>query len=252
MPSALLDIRSLSVSTHGQEIIHDVSLSVEPGETHLLMGPNGSGKTTLLSALMGDPRCTITGGSIFFHGSDVTEMAPEQRAALGMFLSFQHPPEIPGVTLPSFARAAVNVLAEKRGEQHVAPAPFLASFKDQLAAVDLEMEQANRGVNEGYSGGEKKKAELLQLLMLRPSLALLDEIDSGLDIDATARVLDLLIRYQKQTNAGILLVSHNPRLLELMSPQRISIMVEGKIAATGGREIGEKIGREGFTSYEQH
>ncbi|MDO8490354.1 MAG: Fe-S cluster assembly ATPase SufC [bacterium] len=245
-----LSVKDFSVSVNGTRIVNRVSLAVQAGTIHILMGPNGSGKSSLLYALMGHPCYVIEEGEILLNENSVTMLAPEERARLGLFLSFQHPVEVSGVSFPSFLRAASNAIAIARGEEQMAPAPFVAEVKEHANTLDLSGAFMTRSVNVGFSGGEKKKAEIIQLLTLKPSIALLDEIDSGLDIDAVRMVCDVLGDYQKQSGAGILLVTHNPRILNLIKPDAVSVMVGGRIVASGGEELAEKIEQEGFRAYE--
>lgn len=245
-----LEVTNLSVAVNGVNVVSDVSFVVAPGETHVLMGPNGSGKSSLLYALMGHPRYVITAGRIMLDGMEITHESPENRATSGLFLSFQHPVEVPGVTMPSMVRAAANAIAKKQGGAELAPAPFVTALKEYASRVDLLYAHLNRGVNEGFSGGEKKKSEIIQLLTLKPKTALLDEIDSGLDIDAVKTVLDALCEYKKETSAGLLLVTHNPRILDLIAADTVTVLMRGSIVASGGREVVERIEKEGFAAYE--
>lgn len=236
-----LRIEDLHVFRDGQEIISGVSLAIRPGEVHALMGPNGSGKSTLANALMGHPSYEITSGRILVDGQDVTKLPPHERAKLGMFLSMQYPPEIPGVTVAAFLRAALNSL---RGE----PMPvleFRSLLREKMSELEIDFAFARRHLNEGFSGGEKKRAEVLQMSVLGPKYAILDETDSGLDIDAFKVVADGINR-MKSSDTGILLITHYTRMLKHVTPDKVHVMKAGKIARTGGKELAEEIERDGF------
>lgn len=245
---AFFELRNVSVSVHGTRILSDVSLRVQKGETHLLMGPNGSGKSTLLYGIMGRPGYMFDSGDIFLNGESVISLSPEERAWRGIFLSFQQPIEIPGVSLGSMIRTAKNAISE-HGDPKVmplSPTVLAPRLKESAEKLTLPVELLSRGVNEGFSGGEKKKAELLQALLLEPSLLLLDEIDSGLDIDSARIVIDTLVDYQKRTGATVLLVSHNPRVLDRIKPDRVTVMDEGRVVKTGDANLAEEIAKSGF------
>ena len=221
MSAQLLQIKDLSVKVEDKEILHNVDLNLNKGETHVLMGPNGAGKSTLGYALMGNPRYEITDGHIFFNGKDITEESPAERARDGIFLSFQNPIEVPGITLGNFIRTA------------------------------LDEEYADRDLNVGFSGGEKKKAEILQLLMLKPSLAILDETDSGLDVDAVRTVSRGVEEYQKNKNGALLIITHSTRILEALHVDATHILADGKMVASGDSSLVDEINTNGFEKYIQ-
>ena len=239
---ALLTIENLSVEIEEKELLHGVSMEVGGGETHVLMGPNGAGKSTLGYTVMGSPEYKVTGGSIFFDGADITNETPDQRAKRGIFLSFQNPVEIPGITLSDFLRNALEQVTGQRMK--------LWDFKKQLkAAMDvLQMDAAyaDRDLNVGFSGGEKKKAEILQLLMLKPKLAILDETDSGLDVDAVRTVSAGIAAYRKSCGGSLLIITHNTKILEALSVDRAHIVADGKIVREGGAELIAEINEHGF------
>lgn len=246
MAEQILNVSGLSVSAGEKAILHGIDLSVGAGETHVLVGPNGAGKSTLGSALMGDARFTVTAGSINFAGNDITDATPDARARAGMFLSFQTPLEVPGLTLASFIRACVQ---QRTGK----PLKFFTFRKEMAAAMDrLEMSQsyADRDLNVGFSGGERKKAEILQLLMLKPSFAILDETDSGLDVDAVRIVSSAVSEYQKSSGASLLVITHNTKILDSIHVDRTHIMVKGRLAASGGADLLREVSESGFEKYE--
>ncbi len=238
----LLTVKDLHVNVEDKEILHGVDLTINKGETHVLMGPNGTGKSTLGYALMGNPRYQITEGEIWFQGENITEEAVNERAKNGIFLSFQNPLEVPGVTLSAFIRSALEQKTGKRIR--------LWDFKKELARtmeiLQMDPSYAERDLNVGFSGGEKKKAEILQLLMLKPSLAILDETDSGLDVDAVRTVSRGIEEYQKNCDGGLLIITHSTRILEYLSVDDTHVMVEGKIVKTGDASLVDEINEKGF------
>lgn len=238
----LLTVKDLHVNVEDKEILHGVDLMINKGETHVLMGPNGTGKSTLGYALMGNPRYSVTEGEIWFQGKNITEEAVNERAKDGIFLSFQNPLEVPGVTLSAFIRSALEQKTGKRIR--------LWDFKKELARtmeiLQMDPSYAERDLNVGFSGGEKKKAEILQLLMLRPSLAILDETDSGLDVDAVRTVSRGIEEYQKNCDGGLLIITHSTRILEYLSVDDTHVMVEGKIVKTGDASLVDEINEKGF------
>ena len=242
----LLSVRDLHVQVGEKEILHGVNLSVGTDETHVLLGPNGTGKSTLGYAITGNPAYQVTRGSITFDGEDITAMPVNERAKKGVFLSFQNPLEVPGVTLSSFIRNAVEQKTGKRIR--------LWEFKKQLEAamelLDMDKSYAERDLNVGFSGGEKKKAEILQLLMLKPKLAILDETDSGLDVDAVRTVSAGIREYQKNSEGSLLVITHSTKILESLPVDYTHVMVEGKIIKTGGAELVDEINESGFAGYE--
>lgn len=238
----LLTVKDLHVNVEDKEILHGVDLTINKGETHVLMGPNGTGKSTLGYALMGNPRYSVTEGEIWFQGKNITEEAVNERAKNGIFLSFQNPLEVPGVTLSAFIRSALEQKTGKRIR--------LWDFKKELARtmeiLQMDPSYAERDLNVGFSGGEKKKAEILQLLMLKPSLAILDETDSGLDVDAVRTVSRGIEEYQKNCDGGLLIITHSTRILEYLSVDDTQVMVEGKIVKTGDASLVDEINEKGF------
>lgn len=238
----LLTVKDLHVNVEDKEILHGVDLTINKGETHVLMGPNGTGKSTLGYALMGNPRYSVTEGEIWFQGKNITEEAVNERAKYGIFLSFQNPLEVPGVTLSAFIRSALEQKTGKRIR--------LWDFKKELARtmeiLQMDPSYAERDLNVGFSGGEKKKAEILQLLMLKPSLAILDETDSGLDVDAVRTVSRGIEEYQKNCDGGLLIITHSTRILEYLSVDDTHVMVEGKIVKTGDASLVDEINEKGF------
>ena len=241
----LLKVQGLTVTAEDTELLHGAELTIGEGETHVLMGPNGAGKSTLGSTIMGSPEYTVTGGSIFFDGEDITEESADKRAKRGLFISFQNPIEIGGITLSDFMRTALEQITGKRIK--------LFDFRKRLyAAMDiLEMDHsyADRDLNVGFSGGEKKKAEILQLLMLRPRLAILDETDSGLDVDAVKTVSKGIEEYLKSCGGSLLIITHNTKILEAINVDRTHIIVSGRIVAEGGAELVDDVNRGGFEKY---
>ena len=241
----LLNVKNLYVDVEEKQILHGVDLSIGKGETHVLMGPNGTGKSTLGYALMGNPRYTIKSGEIWFQGKNITEAPVNERAKAGIFLSFQNPLEVPGVTLSSFIR---NALEQKTGKRQ-----RLYDFKKELERtmeiLQMDPSYAERDLNVGFSGGEKKKAEILQLLMLKPSLAILDETDSGLDVDAVRTVSKGVCEYQKDKEGSLLIITHNTKILESLHVDYTHVLVDGKIVTTGGAELVEEINNNGFDRF---
>ena len=238
----LLTVKDLHVNVEDKEILHGVDLTINKGETHVLMGPNGTGKSTLGYALMGNPRYSVTEGEIWFQGKNIKEESVNERANDGIFLSLQNPLEVPGVTLSAFIRSALEQKTGKRIR--------LWDFKKELARtmeiLQMDPSYAERDLNVGFSGGEKKKAEILQLLMLKPSLAILDETDSGLDVDAVRTVSRGIEEYQKNCDGGLLIITHSTRILEYLSVDDTHVMVEGKIVKTGDASLVDEINEKGF------
>lgn len=241
MSKALLEIKDLSVKVEDRTILNGVDLTINKGETHVLMGPNGTGKSTLVSTIMGDPNYEVTGGKIFIDGTDITDEPADVRAREGLFLSFQSPEEIPGVTVENFLRMAKSA-REKRPIKILA---FQKELQKRMAELDMDPSYAERYLNVGFSGGEKKKTEILQLLMLNPKLAMLDETDSGLDVDAVRIVSKGIQAYRSRDNA-VLIITHNAKILEGMDIDYVHVLENGKIARTGGRELADEILENGF------
>ena len=236
-----LKIENLHVSVGEKEILKGINLTINTGETHAIMGPNGNGKSTLLSAIMGHPKYTITKGNIYLDDQDVIQMSVDQRSKAGIFLGMQYPQEIPGVTTSDFLRAEVNAHQEKP----VSLFKFIRELEKNVADLKLDENLAHRYLNEGFSGGEKKRNEILQMKLLQPKFALLDEIDSGLDVDAL-RVVSEAINSMRNDDFGCVMVSHYERLFELVKPTHVHVLVKGQIVMTGGYELVEKIDSEGY------
>lgn len=243
--SELLQIKDLHVNVEDKEILHGLDLSAGKGETHVIMGPNGAGKSTLGHAIMGNPSYTVTGGSISFNGEEITEMSATERAKAGMFLSFQNPIEVPGISLSNFIRNALDQRTGKRARLW----EFRKNLEKKLDLLGMDRSYADRDLNVGFSGGEKKKAEILQLLMLNPSLAILDETDSGLDVDAV-RIVSMGIRaFQESGEGTLLIITHSTRILDALDVDYTHILVNGKIVKTGDAGLVDEINRNGFESY---
>ncbi|MSR86134.1 Fe-S cluster assembly ATPase SufC [Candidatus Woesearchaeota archaeon] len=237
-----LEIKDLHIEVNGTEIIKGVSLTFQSGKVHALMGPNGSGKSTLANALMGHPKYKITKGHIILDGKDITHEKPNIRANLGLFLSFQYPAEITGVTINNFLRTAVNNKREKK----YSIVEFHNLLKEKMKELNIDISFIKRYINEGFSGGEKKKMEILQLSMLEPKYALLDETDSGMDVDAIRIVAEGINKVKQNKDMGIILITHYQRILDYLQPDEVSILFKGKIVATGGQELAKRIEKEGF------
>ena len=243
--NALLCCRGLSAAVEGKPILHEIDLQVPQGQVHVLMGPNGAGKSTLGHVLMGDPAYAVTGGEISFDGADITELAPDKRSHAGLFLSFQAPVEIPGVPLRSFLRAAM----EGRGPK-LKNKDFNKRVRNLAAELDMDEAYLDRELGVGFSGGEKKKVEMLQLLLLAPKLAILDETDSGLDVDALSVVSRGMEAYRTTCEGTLLIITHNTRILERLSVDRVHVMVAGRMVAEGPASLIDEIDAEGFERYE--
>jgi Fe-S cluster assembly ATP-binding protein len=241
----MLSIRQLSAGVEGREILKRIDLEVRAGEVHAVMGPNGSGKSTLAQVLAGHPGYTVTAGEVTYLGQDLLAMPPEERARAGLFLAFQYPVEIPGVNNAYFLKAALNERRVRQGLEELDAMEFLALLEDKLALVEMDRSFVNRAVNEGFSGGEKKRNEILQMAMLEPTLAILDETDSGLDIDALKVVARGVNRLRRPDNAMIL-VTHYQRLLEYVQPDHVHVLFDGRIVTSGGRELALELERRGY------
>lgn len=239
----LLKIEGLHVSVGEKEILHGVNLSLGSDETHVLMGPNGTGKSTLGYAITGNPMYTVNSGRIIFDGRDITEMPVNERARAGIFLSFQNPPEIPGVTLSAFIRGAL----EERGNK-LRLWDFKKKLSETMKLLNMDESYAERDLNVGFSGGEKKKAEILQMLMLEPRLAILDETDSGLDVDAVRTVSEGVRLYRDRVGGSLLIITHSTRILEALTVDRTHVMEGGIIVRTGGAELVDLINERGFSA----
>jgi len=242
---SLLIIKDLQASVANKPILKGVDLTVETGSVHAIMGPNGSGKSTLAQVLAGNPAYEVTGGSVTYDGKDLLAMAPEERAQAGIFLAFQYPVEIPGVSNAYFLRAAYNEIRKARGEDEVDPLEFADIMEEKLELVDMDSSMLNRSVNTGFSGGEKKRNEILQMAVLEPRLGILDETDSGLDIDALRVVADGVNKLKRPTNATIV-VTHYQRLLNYIVPDYVHVLVNGRIAKSGGKELALELEEKGY------
>ena len=241
----LLEIQNLNVDIEKKHVIDGVNLVVNPGETHVLMGPNGAGKSTLGYTIMGNPRYTVSNGKIFFDGEDITELGADKRAQKGIFLSFQAPLEVPGISLESFIRTA---LQQKTGER-VKLFQFQKQLKETMKLLNMDENYASRDLNVGFSGGERKKSEILQLLMLSPKLAILDETDSGLDVDAVRTVSKGIEEYQKRMNGALIIITHSTKILESLKVDKTHVLVKGKIIKEGDGSLVEEINANGFEQF---
>ncbi|MCC7103659.1 MAG: Fe-S cluster assembly ATPase SufC [Chloroflexi bacterium] len=240
-------MEGLRVSVEGKEILRGVDLTVKPGETHAIMGPNGSGKTSLANTLMGHPKYVVTGGSVRFEGEDILSLRPDLRAHKGIFLAFQYPVAIPGVSLGNFLRAALKEVEEGRGQKFSSALEYRRLLKSKMDLLKMDPSFATRYLNEGFSGGEKKRAEVLQMAILRPRLAIMDETDSGLDIDALRTVAEG-VNTIKQDNPemSVVVITHYQRLLNYIKPDVVHVLVKGRIVQSGGQELVERLEREGY------
>ncbi len=246
--SSALEIKNLHVSVDGQPILKGINLLVRQGETHALIGPNGSGKSTLAYTLAGHPFYEPTAGQIIFDGQDVLEMEPDERSRAGLFLAFQYPVAVPGVTVANFLRQAIN--ARRRAENPDDPGISIPAFrrllKERMDLVELDHKFAGRYLNEGFSGGEKKRAEILQMATLEPRIAIMDETDSGLDIDAVRIVADGTTRLSKRLNMGILIITHYQRILNYIQPDHVHVLVGGRIVESGGPDLALQLEERGY------
>lgn len=247
MSEQLLQINQIHADIEEKEILHGVSLNINPGETHVLMGPNGAGKSTLGHVLMGNPKYHISSGNLIFKGNDITGESTDKRARDGIFLSFQEPLEVPGLSLESFIRSAIR---QKIGRP-IRVWEFHKELKKAMDVLQLDESYTQRSLNVGFSGGEKKKAEILQLMMLKPSLAILDETDSGLDVDAVRLVSEGVRAYQREQKGALLIITHSTRILEALHVDYTHVMVDGHIVATGDSSLVDKINEEGYESFIQ-
>jgi Fe-S cluster assembly ATP-binding protein len=241
----MLDIKDLRASVEGREILKGVSLTVNVGEVHAIMGPNGSGKSTLARALSGHPAYEVTGGAVTFNGKDLLDLDPEERACEGVFMAFQYPVEIPGVNNSYFLKAALNAQRKYRGETELDAMEFMDLVKDRLQVLHIDSDLLKRPVNEGFSGGEKKRNEIFQMLVLQPSLAILDETDSGLDIDALKTVAEG-VNAMRSPDRAIIVVTHYQRLLNYIVPDFVHVLSEGRIVKSGGKDLALELEEKGY------
>jgi len=244
---SLLEVNNLQVEIDGKQILNGLGLSVNAGEVHAIMGPNGSGKSTLSYVLAGKENYQVTGGSVRFDGEDLLALEPDERAAKGLFLAFQYPLEIPGVTTMTFLRTAVNAVRKKRGEAEISTPDFLRFVREKAAALHIDPDMLKRAVNVGFSGGEKKRNEILQMAMLEPAYAVLDETDSGLDIDALKVVAEGVNKLRSPKRA-IVVITHYQRLLNYIVPDFVHVMAKGRIVRSGGPELALELEQKGYAA----
>ncbi|HYW61261.1 MAG TPA: Fe-S cluster assembly ATPase SufC [Xanthobacteraceae bacterium] len=245
----MLEIKDLQVTVDGREILKGLDLAVNKGEVHAIMGPNGSGKSTLAHVLAGKDQYEVTGGTVTFEGADLLALEPDERAAKGIFLAFQYPLEIPGVTTMNFLREAINAQRKKRGETELLPPEFIKRVREAAAKLGVDQEMLRRPVNVGFSGGEKKRNEILQMALLGPKLAVLDETDSGLDIDALKVVADGVNRLRSPERAMVV-ITHYQRLLDHIVPDIVHVLSRGRIVRTGGKELALELEAKGYAAYQ--
>jgi Fe-S cluster assembly ATP-binding protein len=244
---AELQIKNLHVTAADKQILKGVDLHVRAGEFHALMGPNGSGKSTLANAIMGHPNLEVTEGQILFDGEDITEADPDERARAGLFMAFQYPVAIPGVTVTKYLRMVMNAHREARGEPEISLKEFRKTVEAAMELTKVPREFSSRYLNEGFSGGEKKRMEILQLALQQPGIAILDETDSGLDIDALNTVAYGVNEVARASDMGVLIITHYQRILHMVEPARVSIMFEGRIVKEGGPELVEQLEKQGYS-----
>lgn len=241
----MLEVKNLHATINGKEILKGINLVIKTGEVHAIMGPNGSGKSTLSAVLVGNPMYEVTQGEVTFNGKDLLAMAPEDRAHEGLFLSFQYPVEIPGVSMTNFMRAAINEKRKYQGQEPMSAGDFIKLMKEKRKVVELDSKLSNRSVNEGFSGGEKKRNEIFQMAMLEPTLSILDETDSGLDVDAL-RVVAEGVNKLKRPDTSTIVITHYDRLLDLIKPDIVHVLFNGRIVKTGGPELAREIEDKGY------
>jgi len=247
---AMLEIKNLHASVEGNEILKGIDLTINPGEVHAIMGPNGSGKSTLAQVLAGRDEYEVTEGQVLYNGKDLLEMEPEERAGEGVFLAFQYPVEIPGVSNTYFLKAALNAVRKSRGEEELDAMDFLQLVRAKLKVLHIDESLLNRPVNEGFSGGEKKRNEIFQMAVLDPKLAILDETDSGLDIDALKAVADG-VNALRSSSRAMLMITHYQRLLNYIVPDYVHVLADGKIQKSGGKELALELEAKGYSWLEQ-
>ena len=247
---ALLEVKDLKVSVADREILHGLTLTVNEGEVHAIMGPNGSGKSTLSHVIAGKPGYEVTGGEVLFKGEDLFAMEPNERAAKGVFLAFQYPVEIPGVATMNFLRTALNAQRKARGEDELSTPDFLKRVREVSGSLGIPQEMLKRGVNVGFSGGEKKRNEVLQMALFQPSLCILDEMDSGLDIDAL-RIASEGVNALRTPNRSMIVITHYQRLLDYIVPDVVHVMSKGKVVRSGGKELALELEANGYAQYQE-
>lgn len=241
----MLEVKNLHATIAGKEILRGINLTINDGETHVIMGPNGSGKSTLSAVLVGNPLYTVTSGEAYFNGKNLLEMKPEDRAHEGLFLSFQYPVEIPGVSMTNFMRAAINEKRKYKGQEPLNAADFMKLMREKRKVVELDSKLSHRSVNEGFSGGEKKRNEIFQMAMLEPTLSILDETDSGLDVDAL-RIVAEGVNKLKTPISSTIVITHYERLLDIIKPDIIHVLYNGRIVKTGGPQLAKEIEAKGY------
>ena len=241
----MLEVKNLQATIAGKEILKGINLTVKDGEVHAIMGPNGSGKSTLSAVLTGNPLYTVIGGEAIFNGKNLLDMKPEDRAREGLFLSFQYPVEIPGVSMTNFMKAAVNAKREYEGKEPLKAAEFMKLMREKRSLVELDSKLAHRSVNEGFSGGEKKRNEIFQMAMLEPKLSILDETDSGLDVDAMRIVAEGVNKMHNEKTSTIV-ITHYERLLDMIKPDVVHVLYKGRIVMTAGPELAKEIEKRGY------
>ncbi len=247
--TALLEVKGLKVQVEDNEILHGLDLTVNAGEVHAIMGPNGSGKSTLSHVIAGKPGYEVTGGEVLFKGEDLLEMSPDERAAKGVFLAFQYPVEIPGVTTMNFLHTALNAQRKARGETELMAPDFLKKVREIAKSLNIPMDMLKRGVNVGFSGGEKKRNEVLQMGLFQPSLCILDEMDSGLDIDALRIAADG-VNALRSPDRAMVVITHYQRLLNYIVPDVVHVMSKGRVVKSGGKELALELEKSGYAQYE--
>lgn len=241
----MLEVKDLHATIAGKEILRGINLTIKDGETHAIMGPNGSGKSTLSAVLVGNPLYTVTSGEAYFNGKNLLEMKPEDRAHEGLFLSFQYPVEIPGVSMTNFMRAAINEKRKYHGLEPLNAADFMKLMREKRKIVELDSKLSHRSVNEGFSGGEKKRNEIFQMAMLEPTLSILDETDSGLDVDAL-RIVAEGVNKLKTPETSTIVITHYDRLLDIIKPDIVHVLYKGRIVKTAGPELAKEIEARGY------
>ena len=246
----MLEVKDLHASIAGKEILKGINLTIRDGETHAIMGPNGSGKSTLSAVLVGNPLYEVTAGQATYNGKDLLAMKPEDRAHEGLFLSFQYPVEIPGVSMTNFMKAAINEKRKYEGKEPLNAAEFLKMMREKRKIVELDAKLSNRSVNEGFSGGEKKRNEIFQMAMLEPTLSILDETDSGLDVDALSVVSRAVEAYRADCDGALLMITHNTRILERLTVDETHVMVHGNLVESGPASLIDEIDEHGFGRFE--